>query len=62
MGVHLPNRIEHRMIVGVQKVLFELRVAGNMDLANAMMRNVVEVIVRIKIVIFLLDVNVVYVQ
>src|SRR5215510_215208 len=43
MGVHVPYRVEHWMIVRVEKVLFELRVTGDMNLPNAMMRNVVEV-------------------
>jgi hypothetical protein len=40
------------MIVGVQKALFELRVTGDMDLPDAMMRNIVEVIVRVEVVVF----------
>jgi hypothetical protein len=48
MGVHLPYRVEHWVIVGVEKVLFELRVTGDMNLPNAMMRNVIEVIVGIE--------------
>src|SRR5215472_10321766 len=62
MGVHLPYGVEHRMIVRVEKVLFELRVTGDMNLPNAMMRNVVEVIVGIEVMVLRRDVNVVYVQ
>ena len=50
------------MIVRVEKVLFELRVAGNMNLPDTMMRNVVEVFVRVEVVVLRRDVNVVYVQ
>jgi len=62
VGIHLPHRVEHRMIVRVEKVLFELRVTGDMNLPNAMMRNVVEIIVGIEVVVLRRDVNVVYVQ
>jgi hypothetical protein len=48
--------------VRVEKVLFELRMTGDMDLANPIMRNVVEIIVRTKIVVLRRNVNVVYVQ
>ena len=41
MRVHLPNRVEHRMIVGVEGVFFKLRMAGDVDLAHPMVRNVV---------------------
>jgi hypothetical protein len=34
------------MIVRVEKVFFELRVAGDMNLPDTMMRHIVEVIVR----------------
>jgi hypothetical protein len=48
------------MIVRVEKVLFELRVTDDMNLPNAMMRNVVEVIVGIEVMVLRRDVNVVY--
>src|ERR1700741_1516573 len=41
VGIHLPNRVENRMIVGIKNVFFELRMAGNVDLPDAMVRNVV---------------------
>ncbi len=62
VGIHLPYRVENGMIVRIEKVLFELRVARNMDLPDPMMRNVVEVVVRVEVVVFRRDVNVVYVQ
>jgi hypothetical protein len=61
VGVHLPYGVENRMIVGVEKVLFELRMAGNMNLPDTMMRHIVEAIVRVEVVVFRRDVNVVYV-
>ena len=36
VGVHLPYGVEHRMIVRVENVLLELRVAGDMNLPDAM--------------------------
>ena len=36
--VHLPHRVEHRMIVRVEDVALELRVAGDVDLRDAMLR------------------------
>lgn len=62
VGIHLPYRAENGMIVRIEKVLFELRVAGNMDLPNPMMRNVVKVIVGIEVMVLRRDVNIVYVQ
>jgi hypothetical protein len=46
------------MIVCVEDVFFEFRVAGDMDLTNPMMRNVVEVIVRVEVMVFGRDVDV----
>ena len=51
MPVHLPDWIEHGMIVGIEEVFLELRMAGDMDLANPMMRNVIKVIVGIEVVV-----------
>ena len=51
MGVELPDRIEHRMIVGIENVFLKLGMPGDVDLPDAMMRDVVEVIVGIEIVI-----------
>src|SRR6266576_7249889 len=62
VGVHLPYGVENRMIVGVEKVLFELRVASDMNLPDTMTRQIVEVIVRVEVVVLRRDVNVVYVQ
>ena len=39
--VHLPDRVEHWMIVGIEQVFFELRMARDMDLPHAMVRDVV---------------------
>ena len=36
--VQFPDGIEHRMIVRIEDVFFELRVAGDMDLADAVVR------------------------
>ena len=50
------------MIVGVEKVLFELRVASDMNLPDTMTWHIVEVIVRVEVVVLRRDVNVVHVQ
>ena len=62
VGVHFPDRIEHGMIVGIEDVFLELRVAGDVDLPDAIVRDVVEVIVGIEIVVLRRDVNVVHVE
>ena len=51
MGVHLPDRIKHRMIVGVEQVFLVLRVSRNVDLPYTMVRHVVQIIVGIEVVI-----------
>ncbi len=51
VGVKLPDRIEHRMIVGIENVFLELRMARDVDLPDTMMRNVVQVFVGIEVMI-----------
>ena len=41
VSVQFPNRVEHRVIVRVENVFFELRMPRNMDLADPMMRHVI---------------------
>ena len=60
--IHLPNWIEHRMIVSIEDVFLEFRVAGDMNLADAMVRHIIEVFVGIEIVVPGRDVDVVYVE
>src|SRR4051812_10969044 len=43
--VHAPDRIDRGVIVGVEDVLLVSRVAGNMDLPDAIVRDVIEVVV-----------------
>ena len=50
------------MIVRVEDVFLELRVPGDVHLGDAMMRDVVEVIVGIEIVVLRRDVDVVHVE
>ena len=45
-GIQLPHRVEHRMIVRVENVLLEFGMAGDVELRDAMVRDVVDVIVR----------------
>ena len=37
-GIHLPDGIEHRMVVCIQRVLLELGVTCNVDLCDAIGR------------------------
>ena len=60
--VHFPNRIEHRMIVRIENVFLELRMAGDVDLPDAMVRHVVQIIVGIEVVVLRRDVNVVHIE
>src|ERR1700751_3697643 len=62
MPVQLPNWIKHRMIVRVQDVLLELGMAGDMNLTNPMVGDVIKVVVGIETVILRGDVNVVYIE
>ena len=62
LGVKLPHGIEHRVIVRIQNVFFELGMTGNMDLADPMMRNVVQIIVRIKTVVLRRNVDVIDIE
>ena len=62
MSIDLPHRIEHGMIVRVEDVFLELGVAGDVDLANAMVRHVVQVIVGIESVVLGRDINVIHVE
>jgi hypothetical protein len=62
VGIHRPNRIEYRMIMGVQDVFLELGVAGNVNLSNAIVRDVVQVIVGIETVVLGRDVDVIYIK
>src|ERR1700746_1920625 len=60
--IHLPNWIEYRMIVSIEDVFLEFRVAGDMNLADAMVRHIIEVFVGIEIVVPGRDVDVIYVE
>ena len=62
VGVHFPNRIEYRMIVRIQDVFLELGVAGDVNLPDTMVRDVVQVIVRIETMVFGRDIDVINVQ
>ena len=41
VAIHLPNRVQNRVIVGVEDVLFEFGMARNVDLSDPMVRNVI---------------------
>ena len=60
--IEFPHGIEHRVIVRVEDVLFELRVAGDMDLRNAFGRNAVDVVHWVEAVILRRDIDVVDVE
>ena len=50
------------MIVGVQRVLFELRMAGNMNLRNTVGVNRIDVFHRVETMVLRRDVDIVHVQ
>ena len=60
--IELPHRIEHGMIVRVQNVFLELGMTCDVNLANAMMRHVVQVFVRIERVVLRRNINVIHVE
>jgi hypothetical protein len=49
--IHLPDRIDHRMIMCVEDVFLKLGVAGDVDLGNALSWDAVEILVGIKIMV-----------
>src|ERR1700758_1809531 len=49
--VELPDRIDHRMIVGIENIFFVLGMAGDVDLRDALGRNAVDVVEGIEAVI-----------
>jgi len=59
VSVQLPDRVKDPTIVCIKSVLFESRISGNVNLPDATMRNVVEIIVRIKGMILRRNVDVV---
>src|SRR5262245_21016434 len=60
--VHLPDRIQDGMIMGIENVFFEFGVAGNVDLADAVVWDVVEIVVRIEIVVLGRDIDVINIE
>ena len=62
MRIEFPNRVDHRMIVGIQNVLLELGMAGDMDLSNSLRNHAIEVLVRIEIMVPGRNIDVVNVQ
>src|SRR6516162_11121070 len=60
--IELPHRIEHGMIVRVQNVFLELGMTCDVNLADAMMRHVVQVIIGIERVVLGRNVNVIDVE
>ena len=60
--IQLPNRIDHRMIVGVENIFFVFRVPGDVDLRDSFGGNTVHVFERVKAVILRRDVNVVHIE
>jgi hypothetical protein len=52
VGVKLPDRIEHGMIVGIEDILFEFGMSCDVNLADAMVRDVVQIVEGIEAVVF----------
>src|SRR5271157_4050320 len=60
--VKLPNRVDYRVIVGVEDVFLIARVAGDVDLGDPVGGNRVKVFARIEVVVHGADINVVHVE
>lgn len=60
--VEMPDGVEHGMIVGVEDVLFELRVSGDVDLSDALGGDAVDVVEGVEAVVLRGDVDVVDVE
>ena len=61
-GVELPHRIDHGMVVRVEDVLLVARMAGDMNLRDAMRGDGIHVVDRIELVIHGRDIDVVHIQ
>src|ERR1044071_3422229 len=51
VGVEFPDGIKHRMIVGIENILLELRMPCDVDLSDTIVRDIINVGVWIEIVI-----------
>src|ERR1700751_1782959 len=60
--VKLPNWIEHWVIMRIENIFLELRMARDMDLGHTVGGHRVDIGLRIEHVIFRRDVNVIYVE
>src|SRR5258707_4401686 len=60
--IEFPDRINHRMVMRIQNVLFKLGVPRDMDLRHALCRNTIYVIMGIEIVVSGRHINIVDVQ
>ncbi len=60
--VQFPNRVEHRMVVGVERVLLEPGVAGDVYLRHAVDVNTVHICQGIESMVLRGDVDVVHVE
>ncbi len=60
--IEFPHRIEHRMVMGIEDVFLELRMASNVNLRDALCRHAVYICEWIKIVILRRNVNIIYIQ
>ena len=59
---HFPDGVEHGVVVGVEDVLFKFGMAGDVELADAVVRDITEVFVGIEVVVLGGDVDVVDVE
>src|SRR6266404_6101946 len=60
--IEFPDRIDHRMIVGIENIFFVFGMAGDVNLRDAFGGNAIYVIERIETVILRRDVDIVYVE
>ena len=51
--VQFPDRVEHRMIVRIENVFLVFAVPGDVNLPDAVVRDVVQIIVGIETVVLL---------
>ena len=62
VGVKVPDRVEDGVVVSIEDVFPVLGVAGDVELSDAMVRDVVEIVVRVEAMILRRNVDVIYVE
>ena len=52
VGVELPYGIQDGVIMRIEDVFFEFRMASDMDLRHVMMRDIIQIVIGIELMIF----------